>query len=211
MAYWKKPAQPVRYPEGIWTPSSPLVQNPPSAIMMMMSLNSKQHFSMVHSSLQDEAKYSALHSSSPHSSSSATSSPSISSVRSSAGGGGGGGSANSSSSSSSEAMRRACLPTPPVCTLHNHRSKAHLDSPLYLLDVFFMSAQQITQHIQCFPPFPLSPSLFCLNLCIQSVLPFILIFMTWDVACILCSVCLGVCSAFLPLSVAGFFNILEKF
>ncbi|XP_073431808.1 POU domain, class 4, transcription factor 2 [Dendrobates tinctorius] len=75
--------------------------------MMMMSLNSKQHFSMAHSSssnnLQDEAKYSALHSSSPHSSSSATSSPSISSVRTSSGGGGGG----------SEAMRRACLPTPP--------------------------------------------------------------------------------------------------
>ncbi|XP_075055143.1 POU domain, class 4, transcription factor 2 [Mixophyes fleayi] len=73
--------------------------------MMMMSLNSKQHFSMAHGSLQDESKYSALHSSSPHTSSSATSSPSITSIRTSSGAGGGG--------SSSEAMRRACLPTPP--------------------------------------------------------------------------------------------------
>lgn len=58
--------------------------------------------------------------------------------------------------------------------LHNHRLKAHFDSPLYLLDVFFMSAQQITPHLQ--PVSPLS------LLCIQRVFPFILIFMTWDVA-----------------------------
>ncbi|OCT97028.1 POU domain, class 4, transcription factor 2 [Xenopus laevis] len=74
--------------------------------MMMMSLSSKQPFSMSHSSMQDpETKYSALHSSSPHSSSSATSSPSISRA--------GAGSGSSNSNSSAEAMRRACLPTPP--------------------------------------------------------------------------------------------------
>ncbi|CAJ0926293.1 unnamed protein product [Ranitomeya imitator] len=80
--------------------------------MMMMSLNSKQPFSMAHSGggLQDEAKYSALHSSSPHSSSSATSSPSIPSVRSSSG---------------SEAMRRACLPTPPGPHHHHHHHHHH--------------------------------------------------------------------------------------
>ncbi|CAN2388798.1 negative regulation of amacrine cell differentiation [Pristimantis euphronides] len=82
--------------------------------MMMMSLNSKQPFSMAHSSggggsssLQNESKYSALHASSPHSSSSATSSPSITSVRTGSGGGSSGG-------GSTEAMRRACLPTPPT-------------------------------------------------------------------------------------------------
>lgn len=42
-----------------------------------------------------------------------------------------------------------------------------------------MSAQQITQHLHIFFPLPL------LNLCIQSALPFVLIFMTWDVACVL--------------------------
>ncbi|XP_063804267.1 POU domain, class 4, transcription factor 2 [Pseudophryne corroboree] len=68
--------------------------------MMMMSLSSKQHFSMAHGSLQDESKYSA----SPHTSSSpASSSPSITSIARSSSGAGGG----------SEAMRRACLPTPP--------------------------------------------------------------------------------------------------
>uniref|UniRef100_A0A8C5LNE6 POU domain protein n=1 Tax=Leptobrachium leishanense TaxID=445787 RepID=A0A8C5LNE6_9ANUR len=70
--------------------------------MMMMSLNSKQPFSMAHASLQDEQKYSSLHSSSPHSSSSATSSTSVTSIRTSSSGGG-----------SAEVMRRACLPTPP--------------------------------------------------------------------------------------------------
>jgi hypothetical protein len=43
--------------------------------------------------------------------------------------------------------------------LHNHRLKAHSDSPLYLLDVFFMSAQQITPHLQpIFPPLSLKYS-----------------------------------------------------
>uniref|UniRef100_G3TWT1 POU domain protein n=1 Tax=Loxodonta africana TaxID=9785 RepID=G3TWT1_LOXAF len=57
--------------------------------MMMMSLNSKQAFSMPHGgSLHVEPKYSALHSASP-------------------------GSSSPSNSSNSEAMRRACLPAPP--------------------------------------------------------------------------------------------------
>nr|XP_060634855.1 POU domain, class 4, transcription factor 2 [Anolis sagrei ordinatus] len=97
--------------------------------MMMMSLNSKQSFGMANGGGGlHEGKYSALHSASPCTSSAAApsaSSPSITSA------GGGRGSAPSSSSSgstsstsstssssagngsSSEAMRRACLPTPP--------------------------------------------------------------------------------------------------
>uniref|UniRef100_A0A1A8KMW3 POU domain protein n=1 Tax=Nothobranchius kuhntae TaxID=321403 RepID=A0A1A8KMW3_NOTKU len=76
--------------------------------MMMMSLNSKQAFSMAHTSLP-EPKYSSLHSSSSSTltsnapSSSCSSSRHSSTIISSSGGG----------SSSSEAMRRACLPTPP--------------------------------------------------------------------------------------------------
>ncbi|XP_022455398.1 POU domain, class 4, transcription factor 2 [Delphinapterus leucas] len=95
--------------------------------MMMMSLNSKQAFSMPHGgSLHVEPKYSALHSASPGSSAPAApsaSSPSSSSNAGGGGGSGGGGGGRSSSSSSSgssggsgggsEAMRRACLPTPP--------------------------------------------------------------------------------------------------
>ncbi|KAM6221365.1 POU domain, class 4, transcription factor 2 [Rhynchocyon petersi] len=91
--------------------------------MMMMSLNSKQAFSMPHgSSLHVEPKYSALHSASPGSSAPsapAASSPSSSSNAGGGGGGGGGGRSSSASSSGSsggggsEAMRRACLPTPP--------------------------------------------------------------------------------------------------
>ncbi|KAM6441253.1 POU domain, class 4, transcription factor 2 [Liasis olivaceus] len=97
--------------------------------MMMMSLNSKQPFSMTHASggSLHEPKYSALHSASPCTSSAAgAAAPSASSPSSSSAGGGGGGSggasgrnsaSNSSSASSSnttsEALRRACLPTPP--------------------------------------------------------------------------------------------------
>ncbi|KAM9331178.1 POU domain, class 4, transcription factor 2 [Gastrophryne carolinensis] len=81
--------------------------------MMMMSLNSKASFSLAHSSLQSEPKYSLHSSSSPHSSSSATSSPSLVSARSGSAGAGSGGSGSNSNGSSSEAMRRACLPTPP--------------------------------------------------------------------------------------------------
>ncbi|XP_006887060.1 PREDICTED: POU domain, class 4, transcription factor 2 isoform X1 [Elephantulus edwardii] len=91
--------------------------------MMMMSLNSKQAFSMPHGgSLHVEPKYSALHSASPGSSAPAApsaSSPSSSSNAGGSGGGGGGGRSSSASSSGSsggggsEAMRRACLPTPP--------------------------------------------------------------------------------------------------
>lgn len=139
---------------------------------MMMSLNSKQPFAMAHTSLP-EPKYS-LHSSSSSTLTSNAPSSSCSSSRHSST------IISSSGGSSSEAMRRACLPTPPVRILHNHCLKAHFDSPLFfffLLDVFFMSAQQITQHLHIF--FPL------LNLCIQSALPFVLIFMTWDVACVL--------------------------
>ncbi|KAM5309428.1 POU domain, class 4, transcription factor 2 [Glossophaga mutica] len=95
--------------------------------MMMMSLNSKQAFSMPHGgSLHVEPKYSALHSASPGSAAPAAppaSSPNSSSNAGGGGSGGGGGGGRSSSSSSSgssggsgggsEAMRRACLPTPP--------------------------------------------------------------------------------------------------
>ncbi|XP_048365458.1 POU domain, class 4, transcription factor 2 [Sphaerodactylus townsendi] len=92
--------------------------------MMMMSLNSKQPFGMAHpgggggGSLH-EPKYSALHSASPCTSSAAApsaSSPSSTnagsgaSARSSAPNTSG---APSSSTSTSEALRRACLPTPP--------------------------------------------------------------------------------------------------
>nr|XP_034969072.1 POU domain, class 4, transcription factor 2 [Zootoca vivipara] len=89
--------------------------------MMMMSLNSKQPFGMAHGGGGGgglhEAKYSALHSSSPCTSSAAASVPSASSPSiSNAGSGGGRSSAPSSTTSSnstSEALRRACLPTPP--------------------------------------------------------------------------------------------------
>lgn len=110
---------------------------------MMMSLNSKQPFAMAHTSLP-EPKYS-LHSSSSSTLTSNAPSSSCSSSRHSST------IISSSGGSSSEAMRRACLPTPPVRILHNHCLKAHFDSPLFfLLDVFFMSAQQITQHLHIF-------------------------------------------------------------
>ncbi|KAL8207132.1 UNVERIFIED_CONTAM: POU domain, class 4, transcription factor 2 [Gekko kuhli] len=94
--------------------------------MMMMSLNSKQPFGMAHGggggSLH-EPKYSALHSASPCTSSAAApsaSSPSSTSAGSGAGGrssapssGSSGGAPSSSGTSTSEALRRACLPTPP--------------------------------------------------------------------------------------------------
>ncbi|XP_028600877.2 POU domain, class 4, transcription factor 2 [Podarcis muralis] len=91
--------------------------------MMMMSLNSKQPFGMAHGGGGGgglhEAKYSALHSASPCTSSAAASVPSASSPSiSNAGSGGAGGRSSASSSttnsnSTSEALRRACLPTPP--------------------------------------------------------------------------------------------------
>ncbi|XP_007528247.1 POU domain, class 4, transcription factor 2 isoform X1 [Erinaceus europaeus] len=90
--------------------------------MMMMSLNSKQAFSMPHAgSLHVEPKYSALHSASPGSSAPAAPAASSPSSSSSAAGGGAGGGGRSSGSGGggggggggSEAMRRACLPTPP--------------------------------------------------------------------------------------------------
>lgn len=111
---------------------------------MMMSLNSKQPFAMAHTSLP-EPKYS-LHSSSSSTLTSNVPSSCSSSRHSST-------IISSSGNSSSEAMRRACLPTPPVRILHNHCLKAHFDSPLFfffLLDVFFMPAQQITQHLHIF-------------------------------------------------------------
>ncbi|CAL1601052.1 unnamed protein product [Knipowitschia caucasica] len=73
--------------------------------MMMMSLNSKQPFAMAHSSLA-EPKYSLHSSSASTMTSSAPSSCSSSSRISST-------IISSSNSGSSEAMRRACLPTPP--------------------------------------------------------------------------------------------------
>ncbi|XDV15249.1 hypothetical protein PO909_015373 [Leuciscus waleckii] len=72
--------------------------------MMMMSLNSKQAFAMTHTSLA-EAKYSSLHSSSSSTLTSNAPSSCSSSRHSNTISSGGGG---------SEAMRRACLPTPPL-------------------------------------------------------------------------------------------------
>lgn len=132
---------------------------------MMMSLNSKQPFAMAHTSLP-EPKYSLHSSSSSTLTSNAPSSCSSSRHSSSI-----------ISSSSSEAMRRACLPTPPVRILHNHCLKAHFDSPLFCL-MFFSCLHSKSPNTSIFF-FPL------LNLCIQSALPFVLIFMTWDVACVL--------------------------
>ncbi|XP_053107558.1 POU domain, class 4, transcription factor 2 [Hemicordylus capensis] len=88
--------------------------------MMMMSLNSKQPFAMAHAggggSLH-EPKYSALHSASPCTSSAAAAAPSASSPSSTIAGSARSSAPSSSSSTSSnstsEAMRRACLPTPP--------------------------------------------------------------------------------------------------
>lgn len=145
---------------------------------MMMSLNSKQAFAMAHTSLP-EPKYS-LHSSSSSTltsnapSSSCSSSRHSSTIISSSG----------SSSSSSEAMRRACLPTPPVRILHNHCLKAHFDSPLFFFLFFFC-----LMFFSCLHSKSPNTSIFffspLLNLCIQSALPSVLIFMTWDAACVL--------------------------
>lgn len=137
----------------------------------MMSLNSKQHFAMAHSSLP-EPKYSLHSSSSSTLTSNAPSSCSSSRHSNTI--------ISSSGSSSSEAMRRACLPTPPVRILHNHCLKAHFDSPLFCL-MFFSCLHSKSPNTSIFF-FSLLP---LLNLCIQSALPFVLIFMTWDVACVL--------------------------
>lgn len=134
--------------------------------MMMMSLNSKQAFAMAHASLP-EPKYS-LHSSSSstltsNAPSSCSSSRHSSTIISSGGG-------------NSEAMRRGCLPTPPVRILHNYRLKAHFDSPLFFL-MFFSCLHSKSPSTSIFSlPLP--------NLCIQSGLPYVLILMTWDVACV---------------------------
>uniref|UniRef100_A0A8D2KS65 POU domain protein n=1 Tax=Varanus komodoensis TaxID=61221 RepID=A0A8D2KS65_VARKO len=83
--------------------------------MMMMSLNSKQPFGMAHGGSLHEPKYSALHSASPCTSSAAAAAPSASSpsITSASGGRSSAPSSTTSSNSTSEAMRRACLPTPP--------------------------------------------------------------------------------------------------
>lgn len=156
----------------------------------MMSLNSKQHFAMAHSSLP-EPKYSLHSSSSSTLTSNAPSSCSSSRHSNTI--------ISSSGSSSSEAMRRACLPTPPVRILHNHCLKAHFDSPLFCL-MFFSCLHSKSPNTSIFF-FSLLP---LLNLCIQSALPFVLIFMTWDVACVLFCVLLF----FFRIS---FFHILEMF
>ncbi|XP_039606151.1 POU domain, class 4, transcription factor 2 [Polypterus senegalus] len=80
--------------------------------MMMMSLNSKQAFSMPHTSLS-EPKYSSLHSSSTTLTSSAPSSCSSASRNSISISISSSSNHNSGGSGSSEGMRRACLPTPP--------------------------------------------------------------------------------------------------
>ncbi|KAI1887435.1 hypothetical protein AGOR_G00190270 [Albula goreensis] len=77
--------------------------------MMMMSLNSKQAFTMPHTSLP-EPKYSSLHSSSSSTLTSNAPSSSCSSRHSSTISSSG---STSTSSSSTETMRRACLPAPP--------------------------------------------------------------------------------------------------
>lgn len=153
---------------------------------------------MAHSSLP-EPKYS-LHSSSSSTltsnapSSSCSSSRHSSTIISSSG----------SSSSSSEAMRRACLPTPPVRILHNHCLKAHFDSPLFffsfffLLDVFFMSAQQITQHLHIFF-FSLSSAQLMYSFGFAFRINF------YDLGCCMCLV---LCA---PLFRISFFHILEMF
>ncbi|XP_077428295.1 POU domain, class 4, transcription factor 2 [Vanacampus margaritifer] len=81
--------------------------------MMMMSLSSKQPFSaMAHASL--EAKYSSLHSGGNNNSTSSSSSSATSNAVSSSSASSCASSRHSSIiSTSSEAMRRACLPTPP--------------------------------------------------------------------------------------------------
>lgn len=150
----------------------------------MMSLNSKQPFAMAHTSLP-EPKYS-LHSSSSSTSNAPSSSCSSSRHSSST-------IISSSGGSSSEAMRRACLPTPPVRILHNHRLKAHFDSPLFFYTLspfffclmFFSCLHSKSPNTSIFPPF-LRSSTYVFS----STLPFlVLIFMTWDVACVLFCVC----------------------
>nr|XP_056711455.1 POU domain, class 4, transcription factor 2 [Euleptes europaea] len=87
--------------------------------MMMMSLNSKQPFALAHAGGGGgglhEPKYSALHSASPCTS--APDAPSASTPSSTSAGSGRGGAPSSGGSgggaSTSEALRRACLPTPP--------------------------------------------------------------------------------------------------
>ncbi|XP_066535441.1 POU domain, class 4, transcription factor 2 [Hoplias malabaricus] len=81
-------------------------------MMMMMSLNGKHAFALPHSSLP-EPKYSALHASSTASSTSSSSPPSSSSSSSSVPSSSCSSTRLSSSTSTTEAMRRACLPTPP--------------------------------------------------------------------------------------------------
>ncbi|XP_030048557.1 POU domain, class 4, transcription factor 2-like isoform X1 [Microcaecilia unicolor] len=87
--------------------------------MMMMSLNSgKQAFSVSHGSSLHEPKYLALHSPSlpPPSSSPGRGSSGAGGTAGTGGGGGaagGGGGAGGGGSGTTEAMRRACLPTPP--------------------------------------------------------------------------------------------------
>jgi len=151
---------------------------------MMMSLNSKQPFAMAHTSLP-EPKYSSLHSSSSSTLTSNAPSSCSSSRHSS----------TIISSSSSEAMRRACLPTPPVRILHNHCLKAHFDSPLFLLDVFFMSSQQITQHLHIF--FSSTQLMYSVGFAFRINF--------YDLGCCMCLV---LCAPFFRIS---FFHILEMF
>lgn len=155
---------------------------------MMMSLNSKQPFAMAHTSLP-EPKYS-LHSSSSSTltsnapSSSCSSSRHSSTIISSSG----------SSSSSSEAMRRACLPTPPVCILHNHCLKAHFDSPLFCL-MFF----------SCLHSKSPNTSIFFSSAQLMYSVGFAFRINFYDLGCCMCLV---LCAPFLGFL---FFHILEMF
>lgn len=160
---------------------------------MMMSLNSKQPFAMAHASLP-EPKYS-LHSSSSSTltsnapSSSCSSSRHSSTIISSSG-----------SSSSSEAMRRACLPTPPVCILHNHCLKAHFDSPLFFFRclMFFSCLHSKSPNTSIF--------FFLLSAQLMYSVGFAFRINFYDLGCCMCLV---LCApSFFRIS---FFHILEMF
>lgn len=157
----------------------------------MMSLNSKQHFAMAHSSLP-EPKYSLHSSSSSTLTSNAPSSCSSSRHSNTI--------ISSSGSSSSEAMRRACLPTPPVRILHNHCLKAHFDSPLFCL-MFFSCLHSKSPNTSIF--FFSSPS----SAQLMYSVGFAFRINFYDLGCCMCLV---LCAPFFFFRIS-FFHILEMF
>lgn len=165
-----------------------------AASTMMMSLSSKQPFGLPHGGGSGgglhETKYSALHTASPCPSAGAAapaaSSPSSTGSGGSAGRGSGsgpGGSGGSGSSSGSgpggsgggaEAMRRACLPAPPVGARRPPpRFKGSPSAaPRIRLMIFSWPCSKSPGAAGRSP-----------NLCMRRLLPLVLIFMTWDAAC----------------------------